>query len=998
MCTDQSDQPRFNTIEYDEIEKLVQGFFIQTESSENAINAHLHATFHSLIDHLTRTSQLEHLILEISSVLFSADDTQIESVIQSVLSEVGVFLLVDRVYIFEFNEEAATMNNTYEWCNKGIRPEIENLQNLPISMFPMWMNQLNQNKMILIPDVASLPSDWQAERDILEAQSIESIMVLPLRARKKLIGFIGFDSINRGMQWTEESSKLLNFLARNIGAILHVNRTRSNMINAIQIANQVAQTAELANQEKANYLSNLSHEIRSPMNAVMGMAGILADTNLTSLQRRYVEIIQENSRAIIQTIDNILDLSGIETGKLEVNSTVFSIIEVVRNSADIFTHKLADKQLSLTMSIDPDTPVFLIGDPSRISQIITNLFSAIANSSKKGLIHFETKVEHHSEEICHMIFDISYPGDQNEDIGVIHLHEPYWHSSTSIRADQHRSGLEMAISKNLAELLGGSLAVRSEKSGVRSFNLHLSFPVDRNKGQGEPHNPHAIKSPLLIISRDSQELVYLRKIFDLWQVETYTASTGPEIHQMLRDTRVNDITYEYCLINLNPADEADMEMIQLLGSHESVARHIVLFADLIASGIGNPGRLPVFLDGIIPKPIQAVSLYRDLLVFSKGGNNPDPVEKDGQKQILRSTKVLVAEDIEINQEIIRIMLNRIGVDCDLVSDGIAAEEKARQNDYDAILMDIQMPVMDGLEATRQIRAQASDARQHIPIIALTAHSLREEQIRCFAAGMDDHVKKPIEADQLYQVLAKWMPHKIKDSSGLIRARRSGKGASSEKIQTAGNVFDPISGLERFYLNKPVYQKILSSYSRQYRDFSDHLQQLATVDGQNELLSQLHQLKAASGSIGSEPVMKQAAKLERLIKDGSSVVDETVQYQIEILRMMHNKLIREVDQYLNSSYVSDDHVQRMTDGDALTLTQAIDRLETSLSDFNPFHGKEIIRDLTNKKWPEPISDSIDRIRGGLESYRYDAIRSAIGDLRHLIESQTQSITKIEIQDA
>ena len=711
------------------------------------------------IDHSRQMRmRLDQVLLEQSTLLFQAVGTDMDKVIQDTIGKIGSLFGVARVYVFRVNETEATMDNTQEWCASGIEPQIALLQGLPLSRFPQWIHQLRSNREILIPDVASLPETWRAEREILEMQSIASVLVLPIGTTGRLRGFAGFDAVTPGFCWPVESRQMLQHFANNIGTVWANMETRKGMLEAMHLASELAQKEQTASRQKSAFLSNMSHEIRTPMNAVIGLAYLLLDTPLTALQRRYVEGIRMSGGTVTKIINYTLDLSRIESGQTEVHIAPFRISTLVRELEAAFSFQAVAKGLEAAFSVDSGVPDTLLGDATRISQILNNLLANAIKFSRRGTVRLRISLLEKTADQCVLNLVVSDEGIGMSDEDIERIFQPYWQSRASLRAEHAGSDLGLAISRQLAELIGGSIAVESRPGVGSTFTLKL--PI---------------------------------------------ALSLPEI-------------------------------------------------------------------------------------------GPDPESDDAARwQPGYEARLLVAEDIEINREIVRSLLNGMGMAADLAIDGAKALQMVQENDYDAVLMDVQMPVMDGLEATRRIR-QLGGRFAGLPIIALTAHALREDQQGCIDAGMNDLIIKPVDPAYLAKVLSRWLPfdtsaRNVEPETGMLLTVR-------ESEDDRRRVFDPREGLKLTGGDIDAYENVLRRYIAQFEHLPAQLQDRLLTSDKESLRNMLHYLGSVSSLIGSRLIQEQVNVLEDTLQKPAGFTSRIqTQEQLDHLVACIDRVIRRIRRHL-----------------------------------------------------------------------------------------------------
>lgn len=413
-------------------------------------------------------NNLHSLINEISSELIKATIEDINTTINNALAKFGSFSSVDRVYIFEFDKENVTMSNTYEWCNKGLIPQIENLQKVPNSLIARWLEKFRNNEMINIPLVSEIPDDFKTEREILEAQDVISLIALPLFYSGELIGFIGFDSVKEKKNWDENSLAFLKLTGEIIAGTIFRIKFEKELIKQRKIA-------DTANRAKSEFIANMSHEIRTPMNAILGFSEILFNSSNDDLSKGYLKTILKSGNTLLSLINDILDLSKIEAGRLELQIESFSLKEIFIDIQSIFSQKVTEKGIDFQFEFPDDFPKFITLDEIRIRQILLNLVGNAVKFTSKGFVKLSVKIDYFDEEKKRYDISISV---KDSGIGIPYDEQQQIFDSfrqSSLVSTKHfgGTGLGLAISKKLIEMMNGSISVISEPGKGSTFTIHL---------------------------------------------------------------------------------------------------------------------------------------------------------------------------------------------------------------------------------------------------------------------------------------------------------------------------------------------------------------------------------------------------------------------------------------------------------------------------------------------------------------------------------------------
>lgn len=647
-----------------------------------------------------------------------------------------------------------------------------------------------------------------------------------------------------------------------------------------------------ANEAKSAFLANISHEIRTPMNAIIGLSHLLIKTSLTERQKDYIHKIRQSGEHLLGIISNVLDFSKIEADKLSIESIDFEVNDVFSTVANIVSQKAADKGLELIFDIDPRINSVLRGDSLRIGQILINFITNAVKFTDHGEVTIRARVLEDTLESQLISFEVIDTGIGLTPEQMARLFQAFEQADVSTTRKYGGTGLGLAICKRLAELMGGDVGVKSTVGVGSTFSF--TCRLIKTLAAYPQTNIESVfnnKKALVIDDNASARIVLSGMLKNLhFEVDDASNALGAFdriARQIAKDSDYDIIFIDWQMPDINGFEAA--RRIRQLYSGKNLPFLIMITAYDRDDRMSND-EAEQFND-ILLKPITPSVLFNSLariFELTRSVEKADCVEVPQQMNNLKNIHVLLVEDNLINQEVAKSLLEDVGVVVDIALNGAIAVSMIKKNNYDAVLMDMQMPVMGGLEATQLVRANPH--LLELPIIAMTANASLSDKEACLNAGMNDYVTKPIDPDLLYRALIRWVkPTNLGHPDELQMIPHEAISSSDFSSYLAINGIDTKTAIARLGGNSERYKALLRSFiDQQSRSSQEILQAIESKD--NDLAERIaHSLKGAAGALGIMELAEIAAKIEHSLK---SNIDASI--DISVLRKKFDEVISSIE--------------------------------------------------------------------------------------------------------
>ena len=673
----------------------------------------------------------QKIFTEISQSFISTQDA--DSLIDDSLRKIGEFMRMEAVFVVQLLSDKEAIVS-HEWEASATSPR----ENRRI----FSAEDIQKIKAMLAG------TDYQISKSEgyeLTIDQIEEALWVPILLNRNLWGALFFGKSDSG--WSENEIHVAGLIASLLSGLIGRNEMEREIVEAKELA-------EEGSRSKGEFLSRMSHEMRTPMNAIIGMTDIAKNADNPEKKEYCLDKIDNASKHLLGVINDILDMSKIEANKFELSYTEFNLDNIIMNVLNVIIFRVEEKHQELKLFIQPNIPTILWGDAQRLAQVITNLLTnAVKFTPEKGKIGLNVRLISENEDGITLQFEVTDTGIGISDEQQKKLFTSFEQADGSISRKFGGTGLGLAISKRIVEMMNGKIWIESEEGKGSSFKFDVEVkPVKENKIEKTKMSISKSELKVLVVDDARETCDYFVEIMSTLEIDCEVALSGDAALSMIQE---EGKSYDMVFVDWKMPGMDGLELAQELRDNETKNQVIIMISAAAWSEMENEAK-KIGVDGYIPKPLYPSALIECIgrfINFTNDSSNPQnlPVYSFPGKM------ALLAEDIEINREIVSTILADTGLEVECAENGVEAVEMFSKNPdrYDIIFMDMQMPEMDGLEATRRIRALENEHSKLIPIIAMTANVFREDVVQCLEAGMNEHIGKPIDFDDLFEMLNKY---------------------------------------------------------------------------------------------------------------------------------------------------------------------------------------------------------------------------------------------------
>lgn len=774
---------------------------------------------------LKRAYDFQDILIQIASLFINVPAEKADEAINKGLGMVGSHIQADRVYVFDYDFNTGLTSNTHEWCAEGIVPVIEYLQNQPISSIDaFWMDSHLKHESVYIHDIETLNHESELYKTLL-MQDIKSLLTIPLYDQYKVYGFVGFDSVKQFAHWTDDEQQLLKVLAEII-VNLKVREIQQNQLVLEK------QNALKASDAKGEFLANMSHEIRTPISGITNALYLLKNTTLTEEQNDYLEIAKSSVESLSRIVNNILDISKIEAGKLELEMSSFDLETEIYQVIKIQEFNAIEKGIRLVFDFDYSILDEVITDRTRFRQIILNLVSNAVKYTESGKVTVKATKLAQEDHTLTIKFEVIDTGIGIPRKILSKITDPFFQVDGSLTKKYSGTGLGLTIVKNLLELLGSKLEIESQVGIGSNFGFVMKFtsgiknPYQKLTGLQD-------KKIAIIDSIHSQADV----------VKHFFNALSPNVDIYSAKIPHNPV-YDFIFIEDSFEDIEAKEIDQIKKKLGRLNAKIVI-CSLDPSSRSKPELKDKHIDYVITMPTTRERVHQ--LFVSDHKNLQKPVS---DQSIFKNKKVMVVDDNKVNRQAMQVILSKAGLNVILASSGSEAIDRAQLMSVDIILMDIQMPEMDGYEAAEKIRALKGKFSK-IPIIAVTANATEAANAKAIASGMNKSITKPFKPEVLLE---------------LIKYQLEEVGQQNVNLCDLEDINEQ-SLLIAYENDHALIYEILSTFAEDYIEQIANLKKAMSSESYIDIERIAHYLKGSTNYIFAEKAAKTCQDIMTLVKNG-----------------------------------------------------------------------------------------------------------------------------------
>ncbi|MBF0102350.1 MAG: response regulator [Desulfobacterales bacterium] len=837
---------------------------------------------HSSRHYSTTESSTYHLDLNtiFKASLAISGAIQLDDLLQKIMANVIENAGAERGYLLLSDD-----NDWFIAVQADINDKQTYQKNIPLASSslvcePIVRYVIRSHKDIVLNDASQDPT-FMSDPYII-TQCVHSILCVPMLFQNRMSGVIYLENNLVTGAFTSERLSVIKMLCAQAAISIENARLYANLEEKVQErtlqlehkSKELAQKNEelaMASRFKSEFLANMSHEIRTPMNAILGFSGLALKTSLTPKQYDYMVKIESAGKNLLGLINDILDFSKIEAGRLEMETIDFNLNEVMDSVANIVSVKASEKEIEYINTIENDVPTFLIGDPLRLGQILINLSNNAIKFTSSGHVLVKTELIKKDGQYCLLKFSVSDTGIGMTEEQISKLFKAFSQADMSITRKFGGTGLGLAISKNLVEMMNGEISVTSKygKGSIFSFTAKFGHkPTEQNKNYVIPADLKGLK--VLVVDDNITALELNEENMKALGFFTFAVDSGEKAIEELEKSSSAGNPYDLVLIDYRMPKMDGIETSRRIrqNTHLTKIPLIIMMSSFEVVKQAEKSGINAFLMKPVSTSLMLNTIMevfgRETSIYSKQKRIVESNVKNLDK--IKNAKILLVEDNNFNQQVATEILMDAGVVVEIANNGQEAINAVNKSTYDLVLMDVQMPIMSGYEATGLIRR--NEKFKDLPIIAMTAHAISGAKEECIQAGMNDYVSKPIDPDKLHKALVQWIKPDIRELTEEQKEKLKQSNDQNADVEMPENLagINIEDAMKRLKGNKRLLKELLLGFSKKYASITEEIRSEIQKGDFTTAERLAHTIKGISGNISANDLYVASGELEMAIKE------------------------------------------------------------------------------------------------------------------------------------